>query len=82
MEPVVLVDAEQVADALDGGVAIGFRVFRQELALDAACRRVHANHIGEGAATIDPEIPNACHDDASRDCVSPILPWTPKLVCV
>jgi hypothetical protein len=26
-------DAQQVADALDGGVAIGFRVFRQQLVL-------------------------------------------------
>jgi hypothetical protein len=78
----VLVDAEQVADALDGGIGIGFGVFRQELALVQRAVGRTANHIGEGAATVDPEIPNACHDDASRDCVSPILPWTPKLVCV
>jgi hypothetical protein len=78
----VLVDAEQVADALDGGVWIGLGVFRQELALVQRAVGCTANHIGEGAATIDPEIPNAGHDDASRDCVPPILPWTPKLVCV
>jgi hypothetical protein len=61
---------------------IGLGVFRQELALVQRAVGCAANHIGEGAATIDPEIPNAGHDDASRDCVPPILPWTPKLVCV
>jgi hypothetical protein len=71
-----LVDAEQVADALDGGVGIGLGVFRQKLALVQRAVGRAANDIGEGAATVDPEIPNSpvmiLH--ASRDC----QPWCPR----
>ena len=51
--------AEQVADALDGGVAIGLRVLRQELVGDQRAVRPPADHVGEGAAAVDPEIPAA-----------------------
>src|SRR5690606_11886548 len=48
---------EQVADALYGGVAIGFGVFGKQLAGMKAALRVAADNIGECAAAIDPEIP-------------------------
>ena len=57
-----LVDAEQIANALDGGIGIGFRIFRQQLALMQRAIGRAADHICKGAATVDPEIPNACHD--------------------
>ena len=48
---------EQVADALDGGVAIGLRVLRQELVGRQRAVRAAADDIGEGAAAVDPEVP-------------------------
>ena len=49
--------AQQVADALHGGVGIGFRVFRQQLVRDQRAVRPPPHHVGEGAAAVDPEIP-------------------------
>jgi hypothetical protein len=56
-----LIDAEQVADALDGGIGIGFGVFRQKLALVQRAVGRAANDVGEGAAAVDPEIPGLGH---------------------
>ena len=53
--------AEQIADALHGGVGIGFRVFREQLVRDQRAVRPPPHHVGEGAAAVDPEIPaSAC----------------------
>ena len=49
--------AEQIANALHGGVAIGFRVFRQELVRDQRPVGPPPDHVGEGAAAVDPEVP-------------------------
>ena len=49
--------AEQVANALDGGVRIGLPGFSgQQLALVQRAIGRAANHIGECAAAVDPEI--------------------------
>ena len=50
--------AEQVADALHGGVAIGLRILGQELVRDQRAVRPPPDHVGEGAAAVDPEIPS------------------------
>ena len=50
-------EADEVADALDGGVAVGLGVFRQQLVGDERAVRPLADHVGEGAAAVDPEIP-------------------------
>src|SRR5262249_55299975 len=55
--------AEQVADAVDGGVAIGFRILRQELVGDQRAVRAAADHVRKGAAAVDPEIPGV------RSCI-------------
>src|SRR5690606_26024511 len=52
-------DAEEVADALDTCVALGFRVLRQELALMQPAVRIATDDIGEAAAAVDPDIPSA-----------------------
>jgi hypothetical protein len=58
--------AEMVADALDGGVAIGAGIFGEQLAgMQFACG-ITADHIGEGAATVDPEVPTAAHHPIPR----------------
>ena len=46
-----------MTDARNGGVAIGLGVFRQELMGDELAVRPPADHVGEGAAAIDPEFP-------------------------
>ena len=62
-------DAEQLADALDGGVAIGLRVFRKQLQRMQCAGRVASDDVGEGAAAINPEIPSAGHvDPSTRRC--------------
>ena len=55
-----LLQAEQVADALHGGVAIGFRVLREQLVRGQRAVRPPPDHVGEGAAAVDPEVPGAC----------------------
>ena len=49
--------AEQVADALHGGVGIGLRIFRQQLVRHQRAVRPPPDHVGEGAAAVDPEVP-------------------------
>ena len=44
----------------DGGVAIGLRILRQQLARDQRAVGPPPDHVGEGAAAVDPEIPS-CH---------------------
>src|SRR6185436_6147126 len=49
--------AEDAANAMDSGIAIGGLVVREHLrAVQNAIRRP-AEHIGKGAAAVDPEIP-------------------------
>ena len=50
-------EAEQVADALHRGVAIGGGVFRQQLARAQAPARIAPHDVGERAAAVDPEVP-------------------------
>ncbi len=50
-------EAEQVADALHGGIAIGFGVFREQLVRGERAVRPPPDHVGERAAAVDPEIP-------------------------
>ncbi len=53
--------AEQLADAVDGGVAIGLGIFGKQLAGMQAALRVAADDVREGASAIDPEIPLRRH---------------------
>ncbi|GBD41956.1 hypothetical protein HRbin39_01343 [bacterium HR39] len=58
-------EAEDVADALDGGVLVPLRVLREQLVdADGAVGRA-GHHVGEGAAPVDPELPAARHGAAS-----------------
>jgi hypothetical protein len=50
---------EQVADALDRRVAIGFRILRQELSRMQASVGRPANDVGKGPAAVYPEIPGS-----------------------
>ncbi len=50
--------SDEIADALDGGVAIGLGVLRQELVGDERAVRPSPDHVGEGATTVDPEVPS------------------------
>ena len=52
-------DAEQVADALQGGIVVVLGIFGQELARNEAAIRCHTDDVREGAATVDPEVPAA-----------------------
>ena len=49
--------AEQVADACDRRVAVGLGIFRKQLVGDERAVGPPADHVGEGAAAIDPEFP-------------------------
>jgi hypothetical protein len=49
--------AEEIADALDGGVAVGLGVLGEELVGLKRAVRPPSHHVGEGAAAIDPEVP-------------------------
>ena len=51
---------EQLANAVDGRVAVGRRIFRQHLDRVEDAPRIAPDHVGEGAATVNPEIP-LCH---------------------
>ena len=48
---------EEPANALDSGVPIGFRVFRQQLMRVQRPVRPPADHVGKSAATVNPEFP-------------------------
>ena len=50
-------EAEQVADALDRGVPIAFRVGRQQLVGHEAAVRPSRHQVGERAAAVDPDLP-------------------------
>src|SRR5262249_8898818 len=50
--------AQQVAEALHGGVAVRLGVLGEELVRDQRAVRLAADHVGERAAAIDPEIPH------------------------
>ena len=49
--------AEHVADALERGVAIALGVLRQDFMGDEAAVGTAGDHVGEGAAAVDPELP-------------------------
>ena len=50
-------DAQKVADALDGGVAVVLRVVGEELAGHESAVGTAGYHVGEGPTTVDPELP-------------------------
>ena len=54
-------DTEQFADALDGGIAIGFGIFRKQFQRTQRAVGIAADDVGKGAAAVDPEIPSAGH---------------------
>ncbi len=54
-------EPEQVADAVHRGVPIGFGIFREQLVSEKRAVRPPADHVGKGAAAIDPEFPTAGH---------------------
>jgi hypothetical protein len=49
--------SQDVADALDRGVAVALRILRQQLVRHQSAIRLLCHHVGEGAAAIDPELP-------------------------
>jgi hypothetical protein len=56
---------EQPADAGQHRVPVPARVLREQLADGQGAIRAARDHVGEGAATVDPEIPAPGHDPAS-----------------
>ena len=54
---VILGHAQQVANALKGGVGVLLRVFRQQLVGDQGAVRPARHHVGKGAAAINPDLP-------------------------
>ena len=54
-------EAEKAADSLDRRVLVG-RALRQEFSRMQMSGRVTADHVGEGAAAIDPEVPGVVRD--------------------
>ncbi len=50
-------EPQKIADTLDGGVAIGLRIVREQLVGDERAVRPTADHVGERAAAVDPELP-------------------------
>jgi hypothetical protein len=65
--------AEQIADALHGGIAIGLGILGQKLVGDERAVGPPSDHVGEGAAAIDPEIPAVgfAHPPLRRSCFKP-----------
>ncbi len=53
----IVIQGEKPADALDGGVAIGIGIFRQQLFLGKRAVGCPADYVGECTAAVDPEIP-------------------------
>jgi hypothetical protein len=64
------VEAQQKADAMDGGVTIGTGIFGENFAREELTIRCTADNVGEGAATINPEIPSLSftHHFQSKKC--------------
>ncbi len=50
-------NVKQFANALNGGIGITFRVFRQQLVRQKAAIGLARDNIGKGTATVDPELP-------------------------
>ena len=59
-------EAEQGANAMDGGVGVGLRVFRQQLHGMERTVRSAPDDVGEGTAAVDPEVPFSVHRPSSR----------------
>ena len=53
----IRLDAEEVADALHRGIAIGLGIVRKKLVRHEAPVRPAPDHVGKGATAVDPEIP-------------------------
>ena len=54
-------EPQQMADAMHRRVPIGFGIFRKQLVGDERAVRPPADHVGKGAAAIDPEFPTRSH---------------------
>ena len=54
---VARLEPEQMADAVHRGVAIGLGIFRKQLVRHQRAVRPPPDHVGKGAAAIDPEFP-------------------------
>ena len=50
-------EPEQMADAMHRRISIGFGIFRKQLVGDELAIRLPADHVGEGAAAVNPEFP-------------------------
>ena len=61
--------AEQPTDAGNRGIGILFGILGQQFGADERPIRTPANHIGEGAPTIDPELPAARRRRVESVCV-------------
>ena len=61
--------AEQPTDAGNGGIGILLWIVGQQFGADQRTIRTPANHIGEGAAAIDPELPAARRRRVETVCV-------------
>ena len=57
--------AQQVADALDRRILVLLGVLREQLVDPDRPVRRPADHVGERAAAIDPELPAGIHDPAT-----------------
>ena len=61
--------AEQTPDARDGGIGVPTRVFGQQLMDGERVIRAARDHVGERAATVDPELPAVVHACLSSPAV-------------
>ena len=72
-------EAQQKADAMNGCITIGAGIFGENFAREELTIRCTADNVGEGAATINPEIPSLFFThpyqskksrDQNRSCVT------------
>ncbi len=63
-------EAEQVADPLHRGVAIGFGILRKKLVRDQRAVRPPPDNVGESTAAVDPEIPLRCARHYGKSCLA------------
>ena len=60
--------ADQIANTLHGGVLIAFGVFRQQFMGHQRPIGFAGDHVGESAATVNPEFPFSAHIRLFRPC--------------
>jgi hypothetical protein len=58
--------SQEIANALHSGIAINAGVLGKQLFGMKIAGRIASDHIGEGAAAIDPEVPSAFSHDYRR----------------